>query len=31
VEHQNPGMTLYRRLGFEQVSEAGPYVLMEWR
>jgi ribosomal protein S18 acetylase RimI-like enzyme len=31
MERQNPAMTLYRRLGFEHVSEAGPYVLMEWR
>ena len=29
VEHQNPAMTLYRRLGFERVDESGPYLLME--
>ena len=31
VEHMNPAMTLYRRLGFEPAGEAGPYVRMEWR
>ena len=30
VEVNNPAMTLYRRLGFEQRKERHPYVLMEW-
>lgn len=31
VEHNNPAMRLYRRLGFEKVEEQGVYHLMEWR
>jgi ribosomal protein S18 acetylase RimI-like enzyme len=31
VEHMNPAMSLYRRLGFEAAGESGPYVRMEWR
>jgi ribosomal protein S18 acetylase RimI-like enzyme len=31
VERQNRAMTLYRRLGFEEIEERGVYVLMEWR
>jgi ribosomal protein S18 acetylase RimI-like enzyme len=31
VEHFNPALRLYRRLGFRQVDENGPYVRMEWR
>ena len=30
VEHQNPALTLYRRLGFEPAGDNGPYVLMRW-
>lgn len=30
VEHNNPAMTLYRRLGFEKIEEQGVYWLMEW-
>ena len=30
VEHNNPAMRLYRRLGFTQVGEVGIYLLMEW-
>jgi ribosomal protein S18 acetylase RimI-like enzyme len=31
VEHTNRAMTLYRRLGFEPVSDEGVYLLMERR
>jgi GNAT superfamily N-acetyltransferase len=31
VERNNRAMTLYERLGFEEVEERGVYVLMEWR
>ena len=31
VEHMNPAMSLYRRLGFEAAGESGPYVRMERR
>lgn len=31
VEHNNPALRLYERLGFEQVEEQGIYYLMEWR
>lgn len=31
VERQNRAVTLYRRLGFEDLEERGVYVLMEWR
>lgn len=30
VEQFNPAQNLYRRLGFKEVSENGPYWLMEW-
>ncbi len=30
VEHNNPAMRLYRRLGFEKIEEQGVYYLMEW-
>lgn len=30
VEHDNPAMRLYRRLGFEKIEEQGVYHLMEW-
>jgi ribosomal protein S18 acetylase RimI-like enzyme len=30
VEAENPAMTLYRRLGFRAVEEAGLYLRMEW-
>ena len=31
VEHMNPAMRLYKRLGFEKISEYGIYHLMERR
>ncbi len=31
VEHNNPAMRLYRRLGFERIEDQGVYHLMEWR
>ena len=31
VEHNNPAMHLYDRLGFRKLEEQGPYWLMEWR
>ncbi len=31
VEHNNPAMRLYLRLGFEKIEEQGVYHLMEWR
>jgi ribosomal protein S18 acetylase RimI-like enzyme len=31
VEHMNPAMRLYRRLGFYEVEDKGVYKLMEWR
>lgn len=31
VEQFNPAQSLYRRLGFREAGEAGPYWLMEWR
>ena len=31
VERHNPAMTLYRRLGFEDVEDRGVYLLMQWR
>jgi ribosomal protein S18 acetylase RimI-like enzyme len=31
VERFNPAQRLYRRLGFREVEENGPYFLMEWR
>ncbi len=30
VEHNNPAMRLYRRLGFEKIEQQGVYYLMEW-
>jgi GNAT superfamily N-acetyltransferase len=30
VEKFNPAQTLYRRLGFREAGEDGPYWLMEW-
>jgi len=31
VEKFNPAQNLYRRLGFKEIGETGPYWLMEWR
>ena len=31
VEKFNPAQRLYRRLDFHEISESGPYWLMEWR
>jgi len=31
VEQFNPAQHLYRRLGFREAGESGPYWLMEWR
>ena len=31
VEHNNPAMRLYLRLGFEKIEEQGVYHLMEWQ
>jgi ribosomal protein S18 acetylase RimI-like enzyme len=31
VEKFNPAQNLYRRLGFREIGESGPYRLMEWR
>lgn len=30
VEHNNPAMSLYRRLGFEKVEDKGVYWFMRW-
>ena len=30
VEHNNPAMRLYQRLGFKKIEEQGVYWLMEW-
>jgi ribosomal protein S18 acetylase RimI-like enzyme len=30
VEHNNPALSLYRRLGFVKISEEGVYWLMKW-
>lgn len=30
VEKNNPALSLYRRLGFEQVEDQGVYYLMKW-
>ncbi|MDQ3914906.1 MAG: GNAT family N-acetyltransferase [Actinomycetota bacterium] len=30
VEHENPALRLYERLGFRRVEDRIPYVLMEW-
>jgi ribosomal protein S18 acetylase RimI-like enzyme len=31
VEHGNPALSLYQRLGFQKISENGMHDLMEWR
>ena len=31
VEHNNPALRLYRRLGFRQIEDKGVYKLLEWR
>ena len=31
VEHYNPAMRLYERLGFTKIEDQGVYDLMEWR
>ena len=31
VEHYNPAMSLYTRLGFTKIGDTGVYDLMEWR
>ena len=31
VERFNRALRLYRRLGFREIEENGPYFLMEWR
>lgn len=31
VEHNNPAMRLYNRLGFQKVGDTGVYFLMEWK
>jgi hypothetical protein len=31
VEKFNPAQNLYRRLGFREAGEDGPYWRMEWR
>ncbi|BBL69584.1 GNAT family N-acetyltransferase [Methylogaea oryzae] len=31
VEKFNPAQSLYRRLGFKEIGDSGPYWLMEWR
>ena len=30
VEHNNPALRLYKRLGFRKIEEQGVYWLMEW-
>ncbi len=30
VEHFNPALGLYRRLGFKKIGDTGVYFLMEW-
>ena len=30
VEHDNPAMHLYERLGFKRIEDVGIYFLMEW-
>ena len=30
VEHNNPALNLYKRLGFKKIEDAGLYHLMEW-
>ena len=31
VEHNNPALRLYKRLGFKKKDDTGVYFLMEWR
>jgi ribosomal protein S18 acetylase RimI-like enzyme len=31
VEHNNPAIHLYQRLGFEKTGDTGVYFLMEWK
>ena len=31
VEHNNPALRLYHRLGFQKIGEVGVYFLMEWQ
>jgi len=31
VEHFNPALKLYQRLGFRRIGDTGVYYLMEWR
>jgi ribosomal protein S18 acetylase RimI-like enzyme len=31
VEHNNPALRLYQRLGFRQIEDKGVYKLLEWR
>jgi len=31
VEHNNPAMRLYRRLGFTKIGDTGVYFFMEWQ
>ncbi len=31
VEHNNPAMHLYERLGFRRIGDTGVYFLMEWK
>ena len=31
VEHNNPALSLYKRLGFKRIDTNGVYHLMEWR
>ncbi len=31
VEHYNPALSLYERLGFRQIDDTGVYFLMEWK
>ncbi|MEZ5594484.1 MAG: GNAT family N-acetyltransferase [Gammaproteobacteria bacterium] len=31
VEHFNPALRLYQRLGFRQLEDKGVYLFMEWR
>lgn len=30
VEHNNPALRLYKRLGFQKIGDTGVYYLMEW-
>lgn len=31
VEHNNPAMKLYKRLGFSKIGDTGVYFFMEWK